>query len=116
MQTQPDHTWRSLQYENMYRFTSLYRRGSFFRTQSRTSLRTTSLLVSTAKNPFVNNCVKLFSNTSSFDKSKLGEFWASFDEPVEFTAEFGVDWNVTPAMGRRGLWVGLRAGQIELRD
>ena len=69
--------------------------------QSRTSsLRTASLLVRTAKNPLVNNCVKLFSNTSSFDSSKLGEFWPSFEEWVEFTAELGVDWNVTL------LWVG----------
>ena len=42
--------------------------------QSGTSLRTASLLVRTAKKPLVNNCVKLFSKTSSFDKSKFGEF------------------------------------------
>ena len=74
--------------------------------QSRTSLRTASLLVSTAKNPFVNNCVRLFPNTSSIDNSRLGEFWPSFDEYVEFIAEFGVDWNVTL------LWVGGFAGFI----
>ena len=106
--TQPDRTCKSLQNENKKGLTSLYRCGSFCKMQSRTSLKTASLLVRTAKNPSVNNCVKLFSNTSSFDSSKLGEFWPSFEEWVEFTAEFGVDWNVT-LLWLRGV-VGLTSG------
>ena len=68
--------------------------------QSRTSLRTASLLVSTARNPLVNNWVKLFSKVSSLDMSGLGEFWPSSEDRVVFTAKFGVDRNVTL------LWVG----------
>ena len=57
--------------------------------QSRTSFRTASLLVSTARKPFVNNCVRLFSNTSSFDNSTLGEGCPSVEDRV--VHEFGVD-------------------------
>ena len=53
------------------------------------------VLVSTARNPFVYSCVKLFSNNSSLDNSSFGELGPSLEEWVEFTAEFGVDWKVT---------------------
>ena len=63
--------------------------------QSRTSFRTASLLVRTAKKTFVKSCVRLFSKTSSFDKYKFGDDWPSLDDLVVFTPELGVDWNLT---------------------
>ena len=92
-------------------FTSLRRCASFWRVQSCTFLRTASLLVSTAKNPLVNNCVNLFSNTSSLDSSRFGEFWASLE----------VCWNhcrircrleCDPVVGWRGLGVWYLAAHI----
>ena len=56
---------------------------------------TASWLVNTARNPSVKSCVKLFSKTSSFKRSRFGDAGPSFDKRVEFTPELGVDWNVT---------------------
>ena len=64
-----------------------------------TYFRAAPLLVKTARNPFVNSCVKLFSKISSFESSQLGDVTPSFDRRVELTAELGV---IVPAVGAGG--------------
>ena len=85
-------------------FTSLHRCSSPWRMRSLTSLQTASLLVSTARKPFVNSSVELFLKTSSFENSRLGDAGFSFDKEVEFQPKLGVGWKVTrPVVGAGGV-------------
>ena len=48
--------------------------------------------------------VSLFSNTSSFESSRLGVLGPSFDDIVEFSPEFVVDWKITrPVVAAEGV-------------
>ena len=53
------------------------------------------MIVKTAKNPLVNNCWRLFSNTFSLESLRLGVVGPSRNDIVAFTPELGVDWKVT---------------------
>ena len=93
MQKQPELTWVSLYWESKYGFKSVRRCSSFWRMYHRTTLRTASLAVSTARKFLVKNCIRLFSKTFSLNSSMAAKDWTA-TVLITFTSEFDIHWKV----------------------
>ena len=63
--------------------------------QPLTSFNPAALLVRTAKSPFVNNWVELFSKFTSIESSRFGVEGPSFEDRVVLTSKFVVGGNIT---------------------